>query len=97
MSGFIDMRGELWPDTNWLEKAYARRDLFALSPDLAVLCADAIDALEAWKTARDAWLNDPDDDPFGDTALTFKAAEEELPSLLARLAALQPDNAKEGT
>ena len=80
------------PDQDWLEKAYARRDLFALSPDLAVLCADAIDALEkilAPKTGPTGFLSRQ----YGGDGFPEEIARD----MLARFAALQPDNTEEGT
>ena len=59
--------------------------LIALAPDLAVLCADAIDTLEFFTADR-----------FYDVAV-IESRTESARALLARFAALQPDNTEEGT
>lgn len=67
---------------SWFSPEDAR--LIALAPDLAVLCADAIDAME----------HDYDLLPSHDWAHSDPCKKCEL---LARFAALQPDNTEEGT
>lgn len=57
--------------------------LIALAPDLAVLCADAIDALEAARKFLPPALHDSTTDPFHPGNM--------LDDALARFAALQPE------
>lgn len=56
------------------------------------------EAVRAWVEAREAYMADDDDDPFSDSALTFKAAEEALIAALdGGQAADAPEPAREDT
>ena len=70
--------GELVAKTFWITDA----PLIALAPDLAVLCADAIDLIAPDAASA---CDDPECESF-----SCRAAH-----LLARFAALQPDNTEE--
>lgn len=82
----VAIMGNGAPDES--DEALADASLIALAPDLAVLCADAIDALEALG-------NRSGDCPGCDGATHGRYCPIVL--LLARFAALQPDNTEEGT
>ena len=93
---FVDDYGSAEEPFGWVSPhgAYssqcpADNRLIALAPDLAVLCADAIDTLEATRDFLPPVLHDSTADPFHPGNM--------VASLLARFAALQPDNTKEGT